>query len=111
MRVLKSYLVTGRELRRVAVAGMLLLALTGRAFPPAPSHLIYGQVRDERGLPLFVTNALIVLEATNDVQVTSTIVPDLEPGVNYRLNVSIDSGVAPDLYKITALQPNVPFRI
>src|SRR5262245_43962568 len=111
MRVLKLHLVTGRELRMVAVAGMLLLSLASHAFPPAPSHLIYGQVRDEYGVPLSVTNGIIILEATNNVQIMSTIVPNLEAGVNYRLNVSVDSGITPDPYKITALQPHVPFRI
>ena len=31
--------------------------------------------------------------------------------MDYRLNVSIDSGIAPDLYKVTAQEPNVPFRL
>src|SRR5262245_35958632 len=111
MKVLKSYPVTGRELRMVTIAGILLLALASHAFPPAPSHLVYGQVRDEYGVPLSITNALIIFEATNNVQIISSIVPDPEAGVNYRLNVSIDSGITADPYKITALQPHVPFRI
>jgi hypothetical protein len=90
---------------------MLLLAVASHAFPPAPSHLIYGQVRDEYGVPLSVTNGIIIFEATNNVQIMGSIVPNLEAGVNYRLNVSIDSGITPDPYKITALQPHVPFRI
>ena len=111
MQILKSYLATGRGLLAVTAAGMFLFPLASRAFPPAPSHMIYGQVRDEYGLPLFVTNALIIFEPTNGVQITSSIVPNLEPGVNYRLSLLMDSGVAPDLYRITALQPNVPFRM
>src|SRR5262245_13175519 len=111
MRVLKSYLATRCGLFSAAAAGMLVLALASQAFPPAPSHLIYGQVRDEYGVALSVTNALIVFESTNAGQIASSIVPQLEPGVNYRLNLSMDSGIAPDLYKVTALQPNVPFRL
>src|SRR6185503_8366050 len=111
MKILKSHLATCRGLFTVAAAGMLMLPLASQAFPPAPSHLIYGQVRDEYGVPLFVTNATIVFESPNVEPVTSRIVPNLDPGVNYRLNLSMDSGSAPDLYKITALQPNVPFRL
>jgi len=111
MQILKLYLATGRGLLAVTAAGLLLLPLASRAFPPAPSHTIYGQVRDEYGLPLFVTNELIIFEPTNGVQITSSIIPNLEPGVNYRLSLSMDSGVSPDPYRITALQPNVPFRM
>jgi hypothetical protein len=111
MKILKSYFGTGRGLLAVAAAGMLVLPFGSQAFPPAPSHTIYGLVRDEYGLPLFVTNALIIFEPTNGVQITASIVPNLEPGVNYRLILSIDSGVAPDPYRITALQPNVQFRM
>ena len=78
MKILKSYLATCHGLLTVAAAGMLLLALASQAFPPAPSHLIYGQVRDEYGVPLSVTNALIVFESTNAEQVTSSIVPNLQ---------------------------------
>src|SRR5712671_2370542 len=88
-----------------------LFCFPATAFPPSPNHVIYGLVRDEYGLPLSVGNAQIIFEPTNGVQITGTIVPNLEPGVNYRLNLPMDSGIAPDLYKITALRPFVQFRI
>ena len=88
-----------------------LFSLSTFAFPPAPNHVIYGLVRDEYGLPLSVANAQILFEPTNGVQITGTIAPDLEPGVNYRLSLSMDSGIAPDPYKTTALRPFVAFRI
>src|SRR5262245_52283263 len=81
------------------------------AYPPAPSHVIYGLVRDEFGVPLSVANAQILFEGTNGVKVAGNIVPELEPGVNYRLALSMDSAAAPDLYKSTALKPYVAFRI
>ena len=109
MKILKAYL--PHCAFTAAVTGVLLLALDSRAFPPAPSHLIYGQVRDEYGVPLSITNATILFATTNAELVGSSVVPNLEPGVNYRLNLSLDSGVSPDLYKTTALQPNVQFRI
>src|SRR5262252_7125513 len=97
-----------RLMIRLALMGPLLLsAFSSFAFPPAPSHLIYGLVRDEYGVPLSVTNAQIFFEPTNGVQIMGVIVPNLEPGVNYRLNLPMDSGIAPDPYKITAMQPNV----
>lgn len=83
------------------------------AFPPAPPHIIYGQVRDEYGVPLSLANAQIIfsIEGTNGVQIAGSITPDLEPGVNYRLSLPMDSGTKPDLYKPTALLPTAPFRI
>ena len=91
--------------------GALLLALAGSAFPPAPYHTLYGLVRNEYGEPISVTGAQIIFEATNGVQVTGTIDPGLEPGINYRLNLPMDSGIAPDNYKPTALKPTLPFII
>lgn len=81
------------------------------AFPPAPHHTVYGLVRNEYGEPLSVTGAQIIFEATNGVQVTGTIVPGLGSDINYRLELSMDSGVAPDNYKPTALKPTLPFVI
>jgi len=99
------------HLSHLLLAFWLLLASIASAFPPAPYHTIYGLVRNEYGEPLYVTGAQIIFEATNGVQVTGTIVPGLEPGINYRLNLSMDSGIAPDNYKPTALKPTLPFLI
>ena len=90
-----------------------ILPWVAHAFPPAPTHVIYGQVRDQYGVPLSLANAQIIfsVEGTNGVQVTSNITPGLEPGVNYRLSLPMDSGTRPDLYKPTALMPTAPFRI
>lgn len=97
--------------RSYLLLALCLLASAASAFPPAPYHTIYGLVRNEYGEPLSVTGAQIIFEATNGVQVTGTIVPGLEPGINYRLNISMDSGIAPDSYKPTALKPTLPFII
>jgi len=112
---------TGASLRHWSVRGFwaaLILHFAScmfpwlaQAYPPAPYHVIYGLVRDEYGVPISLNNAQIIFESTNGVQVTGTIVPNLEPGVNYRVILSMDSGTMPDLYKITALKPTVPFRI
>jgi hypothetical protein len=96
---------------RILTLIALLSPACAIAFPPAPNHTIYGLVRDEYGVPLTVANAQILFEPTNGVQITGTIVPDLEPGVNYRLSLPMDSGISLDPYKATALRPFVQFQI
>ncbi|MBI5800999.1 MAG: hypothetical protein HZA92_09795 [Verrucomicrobia bacterium] len=80
------------------------------AFPPALPHTIYGMARDEYGNPLR-TNATIVLTTSTGLSVSAQVETELEPGVNYRLVVPLDSGVKSDAYKTGALQSTVPFRI
>jgi len=92
-------------------AVMLLIPAPVRAYPPAPYHLVYGMVRDEMGEPLVVTNAEVILETLSGVQLHVRVTPNLEPGVNYRLEVSMDAGLTADAYKPTALRPMVPFRM
>src|ERR1043166_7868101 len=87
------------------------LPLCTRAFPPAPDHLIFGQVRDEFGNPLDLTAAQVYLETTAGIRIKTQIIPGLEPGVNYKLSVPMDSGLTADQYKPTALQPTVPFKM
>lgn len=89
----------------------LLLAQNVLAFPPAPHHTFFGLVRDEYGNPIDVTSAEVVLETASGVQVKTTIFPHLDSGVNYRLAVPMDAGLADDLYKFTALRPAAPFKI
>ena len=81
-----------------------------QAYPPAPHHLFYGMVRDEFGNPI-ATGAEIIFEVSSGVKIKTTVVPFLQPGVNFRLEVPMDSGIASDLYKPTAQRPTVPFRI
>ena len=97
----------------LAALALLVSPVSSMAFPPAPSHTIHGLVRDEYGVPLTVSNAQIIfsVEGVASSQVSGLITPNLEPGGNYRINLSMDSGTAPDLYKATALKPAAPFRI
>ena len=90
---------------------LLWSALPARAFPPAPNHTFYGVVRDEMGDPLVVTNAVVILETSTGVQLKTTVVPNLGPGLNYRLAVPMDAGLTTDAYKPTALKPLVSFRM
>ncbi len=82
-----------------------------RAFPPAPHHLVYGLVRDEFGNPFHIPGATVLLEAEGGSTVTAEVAPGLTPGVNYRLEIPLDSGASANLYKPTALRPAVPFRM
>ncbi len=101
-----------RAWERWSVALLLLLGASGvQAFPPAPHHLIYGMARDEFGTPISAKGARIILETSAGIKVMTTIIPGLRPGVNYELAVPMDAGLTSDLYKPTALQPTVPFKI
>ena len=87
-----------------------LFVIPVSAYPPAPHHLFYGMVRDEFGSPI-AAGAEVILETLSGVQIKTTVIPNLEPGVNYRLAVPMDAGITSDLYKPTALRPTVPFLI
>lgn len=88
----------------------LLVVPAALAFPPALPHQIYGMARDESGNPL-TTNATVVLTTSSGVSVSCQVVPGLQPGVNYRMTIPMDSAVRGDFYKTIALQPSVPFRM
>lgn len=83
----------------------------GHTFPPAPHHTLYGIVRNQWGDPINVSPAHVFLETPTGSQLRTGVVSALEPGVNYRLEVPMDSGTAADLYKPTALRPFFQFRL
>ena len=103
-----------RGLRR-AIPVLILPALAAprlaQAYPPTPYHLITGLVRDELGQPISTPGAYILFQATNGVKLMAPIVPGLAPGVNFQVQVTMDSMLFKDLYSPAALQPNMPFRI
>lgn len=88
-----------------------LVAVAACAFPPAPPHLVFGQVRDEQGNPLNRPGTEVWLDVQGSTSIRSPVAIDREPGVNYRLAIPMDSGVTSDLYAPTALRPMVPFRL
>jgi hypothetical protein len=103
--------------RLIAVPLRLLIAVcalaaAGRApaFPPAPHHLFEGMVRDEIGNPIVVTNAVVIFETLAGSQVKTVAVPNLAPGLNYRLAVPMDAGLTADNYQPTAARPTLAFR-
>jgi len=91
--------------------GVLATAATALAFPPAPYHTLYGMVRDEMGEPIMSDNMIVTLETTNGVRISTKVVPNLAPGMNYRLQVPMDAGLTTANYSPSALRPLVSFRI
>jgi hypothetical protein len=96
------------------VLGVLILALgvsSVSAYPPAPHHTLYGMVRNQWGDPINIYPSDVFLETPSGTTLRSSLVDGLEPGVNYRLQVPMDSGTAPDLYQPTALRPFFQYRL
>lgn len=81
------------------------------AFPPAPHHLLLGVLRDEYGTPLQGAGAVVVIETPSRARIERPLVSGPEPGINFRIEVPIDSGTGGGLYRATALSPAVPFRV
>jgi hypothetical protein len=101
-----------RFLRHLFVAAVLgVLGHQALAFPPLPHHTVYGLVRDEFGNPLISPGTELTLETLAGAVITTTVVPGLEAGVNYRIEVPVDAGLTSDLYRPTAMRPTAPFRI
>ena len=88
----------------------LCFALPGRAYPPAPHHLLYGLVRDEYGSPIQAAGAEVILVTAGGRELKTKII-QTDPGVNYRLEVPMDAGLTSDLYRPTAMQPTMPFQM
>jgi hypothetical protein len=101
-----------RTLRNLFVAVLLgALGHSALAFPPLPHHTVYGLVRDEFGNPLISAGTELTLETLSGTTLTTRVVPGLEAGVNYRIEVPVDAGLTSDLYRPTAMLPAAPFRI
>jgi hypothetical protein len=95
----------------LALSLLLAFPTITQPFPPAPHHTLYGNVRNEWGDPLLWAGAEITMETAAAVRFTTTLVPGLEPGVNYRLEVPMDAGTTSDPYRPTAQRPLLPFRL
>lgn len=91
----------------------LLLGGAALAFPPAPHHILFGLVRNQYGDPLNIFPSDVYLETPAGNQLRAGLVNNLEPGVNYRLEVPMDSGTAADAsaYQPTALKPFFQFKL
>lgn len=96
-----------------AILGILLFCGSVLAFPPAPHHTLYGMVRNQFGDPLNMFPADVFLETPTGVQLHAGVINNLEPGVNYRLEVPMDSGTSGETnaYQPTALKPFFHYRL
>lgn len=91
----------------------LLLAGSTLAYPPAPHHTLYGVVRNQFGDPINISSGDVYLETPSGIQLRSSSASILEPGVNYLLEVPMDSGTAADPapYMPTALKPFFQYKL
>lgn len=97
--------------KTIAVLLLTSLLLPVQAFPPAPHHLFMGTVRDEYGNPISTTAAKVIFDTPSGRSITTMVRPGLSRGVNYKLEVPMDSGITSDAYKPTAMSPTLPFTI
>jgi hypothetical protein len=90
---------------------LALLAPVARAYPPAPDHVLYGTVRDERGQAMAKGSATVVISTAAGEIVRGPVDDFGEPGVNYLVRIPMDSGTLGTLYRPTALLPAAGFTI
>jgi len=81
------------------------------AYPPAPTHTIYGLVRDQYGTPFVSTDVQIVMVTANGASILAQLSPGIAFGVNYQLKVPMDAGLTPITYKPTAYPATAPFKL
>lgn len=93
------------------ILGFGIWNFSASAFPPAPHHEIYGNVRDQFGEPLQINNAVVRMETQSGITNSVKVTPGLAPGQNYSLTLPMDAGITADLYKPTALRPLLPFQM
>lgn len=108
---LRSFPTVLSVLRGLACMWVSLRCVSAMAYPPAPPHIIYGMVRDEMGNPLVVDDALVILETGSGNSVVAMISPGLEPGINYRMSIPLDSGASLDMYRRNAMTKLTPFSM
>src|ERR1043166_6684749 len=96
-----------------AFLSFLLLCGSALAFPPAPHHTLYGMVRTQFGEPMNIVPSDVFLETPTGAHLRARVVSNLEPGVNYRLEVPMDSGTSGEAnaYQPTALKPYFQFKL
>lgn len=96
---------------KILLLGALLLPFVAGAFPPAPHHTFFGMVRDELGRPLDGDKVEVLFETSTGRIVRTGVGLVGAPGINYRLQVPMDSGSTVDLYHPSAMRLNMPYKI
>jgi len=95
---------------------LLAAALLGappaaRAYPPAQDITLYGQVKDQYGTPLLNSADQIVLQTPGGVQVVANVQPGYAIGINYVLDVPMDTGDELPPYVPNALTNGTQFKL
>ncbi|MCC7374467.1 MAG: hypothetical protein IT581_07410 [Verrucomicrobiales bacterium] len=93
------------------VAGVVLGMGSASAFPPAPHHTLFGMVRNEWGDPLSLSSSTVILESPAGAALPGSAVVDRQPGINYSIEVPMDSGATEEVYKPTAMRPYFQFKL
>lgn len=89
----------------------LLAAVSALAFPPAPHHTLFGVVKNRLGNPLKAGEATLILSGPNGEVMRAPVDPSIATGINYTLQVALDSNRTPQLYLPTAMLPASPYSI
>jgi hypothetical protein len=100
-------------LNRVSMAALavFLCLPSARGFPPAPEVLVYGLVKDQYGNPIANTSDKVILQTPSGQQIVTAIQPNFAIGINYALQVPMDSGISPPLYTINVLTNAQPYTL
>jgi hypothetical protein len=91
--------------------GSLVCTALVQAYPPAPSHVLYGTVRDELGRPLAAGVGTVIVSTSAGEVVRAPTEPTNEPGINYLVRIPMDLGSLGSTYKTSALLPASPFTV
>lgn len=83
------------------------------AGPPAPSYTIYGTIRDVDGRPFSSGEAFLTVVNSSLLEIVRTPADQTTGiGINYELDIPMDSGTGADpYYKTTSLRRGVAFSI
>jgi hypothetical protein len=91
---------------------LLVAAAAAMANPPAPSYTLYGTVRTTDGRPLDTGEGLIVLSTVAGAEIVrGPTNAEVGRGLNYALQVPMDSFTTDELYKETATSPKTIFKV
>ena len=87
------------------------VAHTAFAYPPAPHHVIEGLVRDEQGRPMVGDNIKVVAVSNEGGIIVTSVNQIYGPGVNYSLQIPMESGVARNLFNTSAFMNQMEFSL
>lgn len=92
-------------------AALCLLPLVAIGYPPAPHHVIEGVVRNEQGRPLLGDNIKVVVKAVDGGQVISRVNEVYRPGINYSVQVPMDSGISKNFFESLSFRHKMAFQL